>query len=107
MYPLLALWRKEMLALLRDKHGLLALFVMPAIFILVMSLALQDSFTPSKKLELGYAIVNLDQSKSTQELIERLHAQITMRDEGSLATEDEARAGHAEEVARLEAEAAP
>jgi ABC-2 type transport system permease protein len=92
MYPLLALWRKEMLALLRDKHGLLALFVMPAIFILVMSLALQDSFTPSKKLELGYAIVDLDQSKSTQELIERLRAQITLRDEGSLATEDEARA---------------
>jgi ABC-2 type transport system permease protein len=91
MYPLLALWRKEMLALLRDKHGLLALFVMPAIFILVMSMALQDSFAPSKKLELGYAIVDLDKSKSTQELIDRLHAQITLRDEGTLATEDEAR----------------
>jgi ABC-2 type transport system permease protein len=92
MVTLLALWRKEMLALLRDKHGLLALFVMPAIFILVMSLALQDSFTPSKKLELGYAIVDLDKSKSTQELITRLRAQITLRDEGSLASEDEARA---------------
>jgi ABC-2 type transport system permease protein len=92
MVTLLALWRKEMLALLRDKHGLLALFVMPAIFILVMSMALQDSFAPSKKLELGYAIVDLDKSKSTQELIERLRAQITLRDEGTLATEDEARA---------------
>ena len=31
MNRLIALWRKETLALLRDRHGLAALFVMPVI----------------------------------------------------------------------------
>ena len=35
---------KELLVLARDPHGLLVLFVMPAVFILVMSVALQDVF---------------------------------------------------------------
>ena len=48
MTRLLALWKKEWLALWRDKHGLLALFVMPAVFILIMSLALQDAFAPTQ-----------------------------------------------------------
>lgn len=42
-----ALWAcagKESLLLVRDPHGLLLLFVMPAVFILVMSLALQEQF---------------------------------------------------------------
>ena len=38
MTRLLALWTKETLALLRDRHGLAALFVMPIIFILVIFL---------------------------------------------------------------------
>ncbi len=46
MIPLLATIRKELLALTRDVHGLLVLFVMPAVFILVMSLALRDTFQP-------------------------------------------------------------
>lgn len=37
-----ALLRKESLILLRDRHGLAVLFIMPAVFILVMSLALRD-----------------------------------------------------------------
>ncbi|RYY59945.1 MAG: ABC transporter permease, partial [Comamonadaceae bacterium] len=43
----IALVRKELLALSRDLHGLAALFVMPAIFIVVMSLALQNYYSPS------------------------------------------------------------
>ena len=35
---------KESLLLLRDWHGLLVLFVMPALFVLIMSLALQGQF---------------------------------------------------------------
>lgn len=35
---------KELLVLIRDPHGLLVLFAMPAVFILVMSVALQDVF---------------------------------------------------------------
>ena len=43
---MLALLRKEMLALSRDPHALAALFIMPAIFIVVMSLALKNVYTP-------------------------------------------------------------
>lgn len=43
----IALVSKELLALSRDLHGLAALFVMPAIFIVVMSLALQNYYSPS------------------------------------------------------------
>lgn len=44
---LLALCKKELLALARDLHGLAALFLMPLIFIVVMSLALKDYYSPS------------------------------------------------------------
>ena len=43
---MLALLRKELLALSRDPHALAALFIMPAIFIVVMSLALKDVYSP-------------------------------------------------------------
>ena len=53
---------KELRALLRDWHGLLVLFAMPAVFILVMSLALRDTFRPPT-LELGAPLV-LDQAQT-------------------------------------------
>jgi len=43
---LAALIRKELLALRRDVHGLAAMFLMPAVFIVVMSLALKDYYHP-------------------------------------------------------------
>ena len=61
-----ALWRKETLALLRDRHGLAALFVIPIIFILVMTMALHDAFMPGAALDVGYAIV--DQGKVIREV---------------------------------------
>jgi len=69
---LFALWLKESIALLRDRHGLLALFIMPTIFILVMTLALRDSFTPGARIDASYALVDLDQSASSAALSKRL-----------------------------------
>jgi len=69
---LLALWIKESIALLRDRHGLLALFIMPTLFILVMTMALRDTFTPGASIDVSYAVVDLDQSPSSQALIRRL-----------------------------------
>ncbi|MDQ0023264.1 ABC-2 type transport system permease protein [Variovorax paradoxus] len=43
---LLALIKKELLALARDMHGLAALFLMPMIFIVLMSLTLKDIYRP-------------------------------------------------------------
>lgn len=45
---LLALVAKELRVLTRDRHGLAVLFVMPAVFILIMSLALRDAMDPDR-----------------------------------------------------------
>jgi len=69
---LLALWLKETIALLRDRHGLMALFIMPIIFILVMTMALRDAFTPGTTIDVAFVVVDLDQSAHSKSLIKRL-----------------------------------
>jgi len=69
---LLALWIKESIALSRDRHGLLALFIMPTIFILVMTMALRDAFSPGTTIDAAYVIVDLDHSPHSQALAKRL-----------------------------------
>jgi ABC-2 type transport system permease protein len=63
---LLALWKKELLTLSRDRHGLAALFIMPAVFILVMSLALADTLSGQRDAVVSYAVVDLDRSALSQ-----------------------------------------
>lgn len=93
---LLALWRKETLALLRDRHALAALFLMPAIFILVMSLALRDAFVPGVQSELAYAVVDLDRSAASRELVARLDGIAVLRSQGVLDDETAGRGAVAE-----------
>ncbi|MDR2688381.1 MAG: ABC transporter permease [Azoarcus sp.] len=88
---LAALWKKELLTLIRDRHGLAALFLMPAIFILVMSLALADAFTGRQNSTLAYAVLDLDGGPAAQALGERLAAVDLLGEAGSLADEAEAR----------------
>jgi ABC-2 type transport system permease protein len=64
----LALAKKELLALSRDLHGLAALFLMPMVFIIVMSMALKDVYLP-KVQALRYAVVNQDHSKQSERLL--------------------------------------
>ena len=93
MSRLTALWRKESLALLRDRHGLAALFVMPVIFILVMTMALHDAFMPGAAIDVGYAIVDLDGSPHAQSLAKRLDKAGSFRRVAAPADVDTARAG--------------
>ena len=93
MSHLTALWRKETLALLRDRHGLAALFVMPVIFILVMTMALHDAFMPGAAIDVGYAIVDLDGSPHAQSLVKRLDKAGSFRRVAAPADVDTARAG--------------
>src|SRR5690606_20150363 len=65
---LLALMKKELLALSRDIHGMGALFIMPMVFIIVMSMALKDVYTPAAQ-SLAYAVDNQDQSEVATRLI--------------------------------------
>lgn len=66
---LFALIKKELLALIRDVHGLAALFLMPAVFIIIMSLALKDVYDPPVK-SLPYAIENRDSGTLATTLID-------------------------------------
>ncbi len=67
---LLSLMKKELLALSRDIHGLGALFFMPVVFIVVMSLALKDVYAPETK-EVAYSIVQEDSGEAARLLAER------------------------------------
>jgi ABC-2 type transport system permease protein len=67
--------RKELLALTRDIHGLLVLFVMPAVFILVMSMALRDAFQPRVSEKVRWRAWDEDRSPASARLLGRLPAQ--------------------------------
>jgi ABC-2 type transport system permease protein len=60
MRRLLALWEKECLALSRDVLGLAVLFLMPAAFIVVMSLALSDVFKGGAARQAQFAVMAAD-----------------------------------------------
>jgi ABC-2 type transport system permease protein len=65
-----ALIAKELLALRRDPHALAVLFLMPAAFILVMSLALRDSFRLEPAAALRVLAVDEDASPASHRLLE-------------------------------------
>lgn len=58
---------KEVILLLRDKHALAALFIMPSIFILIMSLALKDTMGSDRVLS-SYAVVDQDNTVESDRL---------------------------------------
>lgn len=90
---LLALWLKETIALSRDRHGLLALFIMPTIFILIMTMALRDAFSPGTSIDVAYAVVDLDRSVHSTALIKRLDKSSAFRRIDGGNDEAAARAG--------------
>ncbi len=59
--------KKEFILVLRDKHSLAALFIMPFIFILIMSMALKDTFNSERAL-LSYEVIDLDNSLDSRTL---------------------------------------
>ena len=61
---LIQMLRKEFILILRDKHSLAALFIMPFLFILIMSMALKDTFNSQRAL-LNYEIIDLDKSSES------------------------------------------
>ena len=71
-YKLYYALKKEFIVLLRDKSALIALFVMPMAFILILSLALKDVYKEYSSANLSYIIVNLDKDKNSQKFIQEL-----------------------------------
>lgn len=74
MRALLYLVRKEILLLLRDWHALVLLFLMPAVFILIMSLALQNRFSAQSGVHIDYYLLNRDSGMADAELLKGLRA---------------------------------
>jgi ABC-2 type transport system permease protein len=72
MRALLAFWEKEWLALSRDVHGLAVLFLMPAAFIVVMSLALSDVFKEDTARGTGFAVLAPGSPKVAAQIAEHL-----------------------------------
>lgn len=62
---------KEMVALTRDIHALAALFVMPVVFILIMSLALQDTLSPESARKFTYVFDKQDNGELARTFIDR------------------------------------
>lgn len=69
---LLALIHKELLVLSKDLHGLLVLFIMPALFILIMSLAMRDTLSEHQQVEVEYLLLDADRSEASAELLQKL-----------------------------------
>jgi ABC-2 type transport system permease protein len=99
---LLALMKKELLALSRDIHGMAALFIMPMVFIVVMSMALKDVYTPATK-HLAYAVVNQDQGETAAKLIARWADEAGAAQPLPAQWQDDVRAGRLKYVLLIEA----
>ena len=69
MSVVLQLIRKELLLLRRDWHALALLFVMPAFFILVMSLAMRDVFATGRTSTFSYYLVNEDTTAFAESIV--------------------------------------
>ncbi|MGB7403919.1 MAG: ABC transporter permease [Arcobacter sp.] len=54
--------KKELLLIFRDIHALMVLFIMPALFILIMSLALKNTYSDSFETKLKVAVVSSENS---------------------------------------------
>jgi ABC-2 type transport system permease protein len=67
---LFALIQKEFRVLSRDAHALAALFVLPAIFIVIMSMALKDVYSPRIN-NLAWAVIDQDNSTLSLSLIKQ------------------------------------
>lgn len=74
MSILRAILKKEFLVVSRDIHSMAVLFIMPALFILVMSLAMRDLFQIHTRAKISVLAVNLDEGKRARTFFEMLDA---------------------------------
>lgn len=71
--------KKEFMLILRDKHALAALFIMPSIFILIMSMALKDTFN-SDRAFVHYALIDQDQTAISLKIASSLKNNTTLKE---------------------------
>ena len=71
--------KKEFQVISRDIHAVAVLFIMPTIFILVMSLAMQDLFDIHSNVKLDVLVVDQDGGSAAQQLLEALGKEDSLR----------------------------
>jgi len=67
------LLKKEFTLILRDVHALMVLFIMPTLFILIMSLALKNSYSNSVDVKLSVAIIAVNHDANMDKLIDKIN----------------------------------
>ncbi|MCE5264564.1 MAG: ABC transporter permease [Deltaproteobacteria bacterium] len=72
MMKLLYTLKKEFLLISRDIHAVTVLFVMPAVFIMIMSLAMRDLFELHSTVHIDVLAVNRDEGKRSAEFLKAL-----------------------------------
>ena len=71
--------KKEFLLITRDIHAVTVLFVMPAVFIMIMSLAMRDLFELHSSVTIDVLAVNRDPGKSAEAFVKAIEALPTFK----------------------------
>jgi ABC-2 type transport system permease protein len=83
-----AMLKKEFILILRDKHALAALFIMPSIFILIMSIALKDTFN-SDRAFIHYTLIDQDETSISATISSALKGNKTLVTYDKVITDQE------------------
>ena len=79
MIKLLYTLKKEFLLITRDIHAVTVLFIMPAMFIMIMSLAMRDLFELHSSVTIDVLAVNRDPGKSAEAFVKAIEALPTFK----------------------------
>ena len=79
MIKILYTLKKEFLLITRDIHALTILFIMPAVFILIMSLAMRDLFELHGAVSIDVLAVNRDAGKTAETFLRTLEELSTFK----------------------------
>jgi ABC-2 type transport system permease protein len=79
MIKILYILKKEFLLIIRDIHAVTVLFIMPAVFIMIMSLAMRDLFELHGTVGIDVLAVNQDAGKKSGPFLKAMDALGTFR----------------------------
>jgi ABC-2 type transport system permease protein len=79
MIKILYILKKEFLLIIRDIHAVTVLFIMPAVFIMIMSLAMRDLFELHGTVSIDVLAVNQDAGKKSEAFLKAMDALRTFR----------------------------
>jgi ABC-2 type transport system permease protein len=79
MIRILYILKKEFLLIIRDIHAVTVLFIMPAVFIMIMSLAMRDLFELHGAVSIDVLAVNLDAGKKSGPFLKAMDELHTFR----------------------------